>query len=139
MLGVPATAGGYTLTTPTLPAIQAVGSAGAVALMTAVKAAGGEPRSDVTGEYLISGDQALGYTGYTGHPERQSVINNDIGGVDERTFVAGEEHGDRGHFLRSSVSAAHHPPAHGRIPLRHLRLGQNGRSADYAGRDRAGR
>ena len=41
VLAAPATAGGYTLTTPMSPAIQAVGSAGASELMTAVKAAGG--------------------------------------------------------------------------------------------------
>jgi hypothetical protein len=93
VLGAPATAGGYTLTTPTLPAIQAVGSAGAVALMTAVKAAGGKPRSDVSGEYLISGDQALGYTGYTGTFSPAAVVSAFKAGTSSATTEAAGPHG----------------------------------------------
>jgi cytoskeletal protein RodZ len=93
VLEAPATAGGYTLTTPTLPAIQAVGSAGAVALMTAVKAAGGKPRSNVSGEYLISGDQALGYSGYTGTFSPAAVISAFKAGASSATTEAAGPHG----------------------------------------------
>jgi hypothetical protein len=93
VLRAPATAGGYTLTTPTLPAIQAVGSAGAVALMTAVKAVGGKPRSDVSGEYFISGDQALGFTGYIGTFSPAAVVSAFKAGASSATTEAAGPHG----------------------------------------------
>jgi hypothetical protein len=93
VLGAPATAGGYKLTTPTLPAIRAVGSAGAAALMTAVKAADGKPRSDVSGEYFISGDQALGFTGYTGTFSPAAVVSAFKAGTSSATTEAAGPHG----------------------------------------------
>jgi hypothetical protein len=94
-LGLPASAGGYTLTTPMSSAIQAVGSGGATALMTAVKAAGGKPASDVSGEYFISGDQALGYAGYTGTFTPAAVLSAfRAGASDVTTEPAGPHGGD---------------------------------------------
>jgi hypothetical protein len=93
VLGAPATAGGYTLTTPTSPAIQAAGSAGASALMTAVKAAGGKPERAVNGEYFISGDQALGYAGYTGTFRPAAVLSAFKAGASNATTEPVGPHG----------------------------------------------
>lgn len=93
VLGAPATAGGYTLTTPASPAIQAAGSAGASALMTAVKAAGGKPELAVNGEYFISGDQALGYAGYTGTFSPAAVLSAFKAGTSNATTEPVGPHG----------------------------------------------
>jgi hypothetical protein len=79
-LGVPATAGGYTRTSPVSPAIKSAVTASGTELMNAVEAAGGKPAggqqgSTVLGEYFIGGDQALGYTGYTGTFTPAAVIS----------------------------------------------------------------
>ncbi|MCW2934184.1 MAG: hypothetical protein JWM19_5146 [Actinomycetia bacterium] len=95
LLGAPATAGGYTLSTPTSPAIQAAGSAGASALMTAVKAAGGKPESAVSGEYFISGDQALGYAGYTGTFSPAAVLTAFEAGASNATTEPVGPHGGK--------------------------------------------
>jgi hypothetical protein len=92
-LGIPATAGGYALTTPMSSAIQAVGSAGASELMTAIKAAGGKPASNVSGEYFISGDQALGYTGYTGTFSPAAVLAAFKAGASNVTTEPAGPHG----------------------------------------------
>jgi len=93
VLGLPASAGGYTLTTPASSAIQAAGSAGATALMTAVKAAGGKPASDVSGEYFISGDQALGYAGYIGTFSPAAVLSAFKAGASGVTTEPAGPHG----------------------------------------------
>ena len=93
VLGTPATAGGYALTTPMSPAIQAVGSAGASELMTAIKAAGGKPASNVSGEYFISGDQALGYAGYTGTFSPAAVLSVFKAGASNVTTGPAGSHG----------------------------------------------
>jgi hypothetical protein len=103
-LGVPATGGGYTLTTPMSPAIQAVGSAGASELMTAVKAAGGKPASNVSGEYLITGDQALGYAGYTGTFSPAAVLSAFKAGAGNVTTEPAGPHG--GELACGEVTAA---------------------------------
>jgi hypothetical protein len=59
-------AGGYTRTSPMSATVTAIGTAGTTRLMTAVEASGGKPASNVSGQYVIPGDQALGYAGYTG-------------------------------------------------------------------------
>ena len=74
-LTTPPTAGGYTLTTPMTAAIKEANSSAATALMQGGAAAGGRQASEVTGEYLIRGDQALGYSGFTGTFTPQVVIN----------------------------------------------------------------
>jgi hypothetical protein len=93
VLRTPATAGGYTLATPISPAIQAVGSAGASELMTAVNAAGGKPKSSVNGEYLIGGDQALGYAGYTGTFSPAAVLSAFKAGSSNATTEPTGPHG----------------------------------------------
>ncbi len=92
-LGTPATAGGYKLTTPMSPAIQSVGSSGATALMTAVKAAGGKPAGNVSGEYFISGDQAIGYSGYNGTFSPAAVITAFEAGASGATKESAGPHG----------------------------------------------
>lgn len=74
VLTVPATAGGYTRTTPMSASIQEIGTAGATALMRAVEKAGGKETGNVSGEYLIVGDQAIGYAGFTGTFSPNAVI-----------------------------------------------------------------
>jgi hypothetical protein len=66
LLTTPATAGGYTRTSPMSATVTAIGTSGADQLMTAVEAAGGQPSGNVSGQYLILGDQYLGYAGYNG-------------------------------------------------------------------------
>ena len=102
-LGLPSSAGGYTLTTPMSSAIQTVGSAGASALMTAVKAAGGKPAGDVSGEYFISGDQALGYAGYTGTFSPAAVLSAFRAGAGNVTTESAGPHG--GDLACGEVSA----------------------------------
>lgn len=75
VLAAPATAGGYTLASAPSATIKAVGSAGASQLMTQVEAAGGKAAGSVTGEYLISASQALGYAGYNGTFSPATVIS----------------------------------------------------------------
>jgi hypothetical protein len=75
VLAAPATAGGYTLTSAPSATIKAVGSAGASQLMTQVEAAGGKATGSVTGEYLISSSQSLGYAGYNGTFSPATVIS----------------------------------------------------------------
>jgi hypothetical protein len=75
VLAAPATAGGYTLTSAPSATIKAVGSAGASQLMTQVEANGGKATGSVTGEYLISSSQALGYAGYNGTFSPATVIS----------------------------------------------------------------
>jgi len=103
VLGVPASAGGYKLTTPMSSAIQAGGSAGSSALMTAVKAAGGKPAGDVSGEYFISGDQALGYAGYTGTFSPAAVLSAFQAGASSVTTEPAGPHG--GELACGEVSA----------------------------------
>lgn len=74
VLTTPATAGGYTRTTPMSASIQEVGTAGATGLMQAVEKAGGKATGNVSGEYLIVGDQAVGYSGFTGNFSPNAVI-----------------------------------------------------------------
>jgi hypothetical protein len=66
VLTTPATAGSYTLTSPMSATVKAIGTSGAAELMTAVEASGGKPSGSVSGQYLILGDQYLGYAGYNG-------------------------------------------------------------------------
>jgi len=74
VLSAPATAGGYTLTTPMSATVVAIGTGGASELMTAVESAGGKPSGNVSGQYLISGNQYLGYDGYNGTFTPDSVL-----------------------------------------------------------------
>ena len=69
----PSNAGGYQLTTPMSAAIKAIGTPGAGELLQAVEESGGKETSAVSGEYLILGDQALGYAGFTGTFNPQDV------------------------------------------------------------------
>jgi hypothetical protein len=110
-LSAPATAGPYTLTTPASPGVQAVGSAGAATLMAAVKAAGGVPSSEVTGEYFIGGDQALGYAGYNGTFSPSAVLGAFGLGAKGVTDEAAGPHG--GQMACGEVTASHGSTAHG--------------------------
>lgn len=74
VLTTPATAGGYTRTTPMSASIQEIGTARATALMQAVEKAGGKATGNVSGEYLIVGDQSIGYAGFTGTFSPNAVI-----------------------------------------------------------------
>jgi hypothetical protein len=71
--------------------------------MTAVKAAGGKPASDVSGEYFISGDQALGYAGYTGTFKPAAVLTAFQAGASDVTTEAAGPHG--GDLACGEVSA----------------------------------
>jgi hypothetical protein len=86
------------------PAIAAVGSAGASELMTAVKAAGGKPEGAVTGEYFISGDQALGYAGYNGTFSPAAVLTAFKAGASDATMEPAGPHG--GELACGEVSAS---------------------------------
>lgn len=76
VLSAPATAGGYSRTTPVAATVAAIGSGGATELMTAVKADGGKVTSDLNAEYVIVSDQVLGYAGYNGSFSPAAVIKN---------------------------------------------------------------
>jgi hypothetical protein len=86
------------------PAIQAAGSAGASELMTAIKAAGGKSASNVSGEYFISGDQSLGYAGYTGTFSPAAVVSAFEAGAKNVTTESAGPHG--GELACGEVTAA---------------------------------
>jgi hypothetical protein len=112
VLGTPATAGGYTLTTPPSTDIKAVGAAGASALMTAVEAAGGKPSGSVSGEYLIAGDQSLGYAGYTGTFSPTAVLSAFTAGAGDVTTESAGPHGGKlacGEVTASAASGSASP------------------------------
>jgi hypothetical protein len=92
-LSAPATAGGYSRAPSVSATVQAIGSGGATELMTAVEAAGGKTTSNVSAEYVIVGDQVLGYAGYNGTFSPQDVIKDFQAGA---TSVASEPAGPHG-------------------------------------------
>jgi hypothetical protein len=94
VLAAPATAGGYTLKSPTSATVKAIGTAGVSELMTAVEAAGGQPSGNVvTGQYLILGDQYLGYAGYNGTFSPATVLAAFKMGASNVTTEAAGPHG----------------------------------------------
>lgn len=76
LLSTPATAGGYNRVTPVAATVQAIGSGGSTELMTAVEGSGGKTTSNVSAEYMIVADQVLGYAGYNGSFDPQTVISD---------------------------------------------------------------
>ena len=106
VLTAPATAGGYTRTTPMSASIQQIGTAGATALMQAVEKAGGKETGSVSGEYLIVGDQAVGYAGFTGTFSPKTVITA-FGTL--ATGVASEPAGKHGGLLSCGTVTATSP------------------------------
>jgi hypothetical protein len=93
LLSTPATAGGYSRMSSVSATVQAIGSAGATELMTAVQASGGKATSNVSAQYLIVGDQVLGYAGYNGTFSPQTVVKDFQAGA---TGVASESAGPHG-------------------------------------------
>jgi hypothetical protein len=93
VLTAPATAGGYTLTSPMSATVKAIGAGGAAELMTAVKAAGGKPSGTVSAQYLILGDQYLGYSGYNGTFSPAAVLAAFKMGASNVTTEAAGPHG----------------------------------------------
>jgi hypothetical protein len=93
VLSAPATAGGYTLTSPMSATVKAIGASGAAALMTAVEAAGGKPSGNVSAQYLIVGDQYLGYSGYNGTFSPAAVLAAFKMGASNVTTEAAGPHG----------------------------------------------
>ena len=79
-MAVPATAGGYKKHTPMPAAMLATGTKDASALMSAVELAGGKPDMAgkqpkfVSADYLVPGNQAIGYVGFTGTFDPASVM-----------------------------------------------------------------
>lgn len=79
-MAVPATAGGYKKHTPMPAAMLAIGTKDATALMSAVETAGGKPvmagnqPKSVSADYLVPGNQAIGYAGFTGRFDPASVM-----------------------------------------------------------------
>jgi hypothetical protein len=77
---VPATAGGYHKHAPMPAAMVATGTKNATALMSAVELAGGKPvmagkqPKFVSADYLVPGNQAIGYVGFTGAFDPASVM-----------------------------------------------------------------
>jgi hypothetical protein len=77
----PATAGGYAKHTPMPSGMLATGTANATALMSAVVLSGGKPDGGsakpkyVSAEYLVPGDQAIAYVGFTGTFSPASVMD----------------------------------------------------------------
>jgi hypothetical protein len=76
VLSAPATAGGYSRTAKVSPTVQEIGQGGATELMTTVEAGGGKTTGNVSAEYLIAGDQVLGYAGFNGSFSPQKVISD---------------------------------------------------------------
>ncbi len=93
VLSAPATAGGYSRTTPVAATVAAIGSGGATELMTAVKADGGKVTSDLNAEYVIVSDQVLGYAGYNGSFSPAAVIKNFQAGATGVTSQSAGPHG----------------------------------------------
>jgi hypothetical protein len=94
VLSAPAKAGGYSLTTPISPTVQAIGTSGATELMTAVEAGGGTVKSNVSAEYFIAGDQVLGYAGYNGSFSPEAVMRDfQVGAADVTSEPAGSHGG----------------------------------------------
>lgn len=106
VLTTPATAGGYTRTTPMSASIQEIGTAGATELMQAVEKAGGKAAGNVSGEYLIVGDQAIGYSGFTGTFSPNAVITA-FGAL--ATGVTSEPAGKHGGLLSCGTVTATSP------------------------------
>jgi hypothetical protein len=77
----PATAGGYTKHTPMPSGMLATGTANATALMQAVVLSGGKPDGGsakpkyVSADYLVPGNQAIAYVGFTGTFSPASVMD----------------------------------------------------------------
>ena len=77
----PATAGGYTRHTPMPSGMLATGTANATALISAVTLSGGKPDMAgsqpkyVSADYLVPGNQAIGYVGFTGTFSPASVMD----------------------------------------------------------------
>jgi hypothetical protein len=74
-LSAPATAGGYSQTSQVSATVKEIVQGSAAELMRAVEAAGGKTTSNVSAEYLIAGDQVLGYAGYNGSFSPKAVIS----------------------------------------------------------------
>lgn len=80
-MATPATAGGYAKHTPMPSGMLATGTANATALMQAVVLSGGKPDGGaaapkfVSADYLVPGNQAIGYVGFTGKFTPASVMD----------------------------------------------------------------
>jgi hypothetical protein len=107
-LTAPRSAGAYSLTSPMSATVKAVGSAGATQLITTVKAAGGTTSGSVSGQYLIAGDQYLGYTGYNGTFTPSAVLQAFAAGA---TGVTAEPAGSHGGQLACGQVKAASPSA----------------------------
>lgn len=104
-LSDPATAGGYSQVTPVAATVQAIGSGGATQLMTAVQASGGKTTSTVSSEYLIAGNQVLGYAGYNGTYSPAAVIGDFKAGATGVTSQSAGPHGGQLACGQVSVTA----------------------------------
>jgi hypothetical protein len=110
VLSDPGTAGGYSQVSPVAATVQAIGTAGATELMTAVETGGGKTTSNVSSEYLIAGDQVLGYAGYNGTFDPQSVLKDFQAGA---TAVTSEPAGPHGGVLACGQVAVPSPATTG--------------------------
>jgi hypothetical protein len=108
VLSDPATAGGYSRMPSVSATVQAIGSGSATELMTAVEAQGGKATSDISAEYLIVGDQVLGYAGYNGTFNPGDVIKDFQAGA---TGVTSESAGPHGGDLACGQVAITTPAA----------------------------
>jgi len=84
--------------------IAATVPAGASQLMSAVEAGGGKAAGSVTGEYLISGSQALGYAGYDGAFSPAAVMRVFQAGASSVATEAAGPHG--GELACGTVTAS---------------------------------
>jgi hypothetical protein len=77
----PSSAGGYTKHTPMPSGMLTTGTANATALISAVTLSGGKPDMNgskpkyVSADYLVPGNQAIGYVGFTGKFSPASVMD----------------------------------------------------------------
>jgi hypothetical protein len=110
VLSDPATAGGYSRMAAVSPTVHEIGTAGSTELMTSVQAQGGKMTGNVSAQYLIAGDQVLGYAGYNGTFSPQDVIKDFQAGA---SGVASESAGPHGGQLACGQVASTSPATTG--------------------------
>jgi hypothetical protein len=110
----PATAGGYTKHTPMPSGMLATGTANATALMQAVVLSGGKPDGGLTApkhvsaDYMVPGNQAIGYVGFTGTFSPASVMDA-FGKIADN--VSSESAGSHGGQLACGSMSANNGPS----------------------------
>jgi hypothetical protein len=110
----PAAAGGYTRHTPMPSGMLATGTANATALMQAVVLSGGKPDGGATSpkyvsaDYLVPGNQSIGYVGFTGAFSPASVMDA-FGKIADN--VASEPAGAHGGQLACGTMSANSGPS----------------------------